>query len=168
MKKKRRPSPSGPEIEVDLIPVLSCMFLLVPALLLAMEAANWASIPVSPPQVAASATDHDTPTEPSPRLAVQVRSDGFAVSLRGRGRSTVDDADVIPRQDAYDFTALMGRAKAAKTNHPRMNEVLLSAEGDVPLQTLVETMDALRGESCDLSEGTPKGDCLMWRVEIEA
>ena len=57
MPKKKRAT--IPPLEVDLIPVLSCMFLLVPALLLAMEAANWASIPVSPPQFTTGAEHTD-------------------------------------------------------------------------------------------------------------
>ena len=44
-------------VEADLIPVLNIMFLLIPALLLAMEVAKFSAITVSPPKFAATADE---------------------------------------------------------------------------------------------------------------
>ncbi|MEM6290712.1 MAG: biopolymer transporter ExbD [Myxococcota bacterium] len=155
--KKRR---SIPPIEVDLIPVLSCMFLLVPALLLAMEAANWAVVPVSPPRTVSAGAANQA--EPLQTLSVQVRGDGFALSM---GRTEGQPAqEVLP----LDYEALAERAIAVKAAHPSVDQVRLSAEGDVSLQSLVDTMDALRGRDCSLSVVGPESECLFWRVEIDA
>ncbi len=155
--KKRR---AIPPIEVDLIPVLSCMFLLVPALLLAMEAANWAVVPVSPPRTVAAGTA--SVDEPVATLSVEVRGDGFALSMRRAGSQATPE--VLP----LDYGVLAARAVAVKTAHPGVDEVRLSAEADVSLQSLVDTMDALRGRDCSLSVVGPESECLFWRVEIDA
>ncbi len=170
MTKKRRSPPSA-EFEVDLIPVLSCMFLLIPALLLAMEAANWASIPVSPPRAVAQRNTSDDPPVERLRFAVQVRSDGFVASV-GSSDAAATAEQTVPMAsssaDDYDYDALSELAALVKREHPSADEVSVSAEGDVSLQTLVRTMDALRGDACHLDAGGPEGECLFWRVEIEA
>ena len=47
------------EIEANLLPVMNVMFLMIPALLMAMEFAQMASINVSPPKFAAAAQQKD-------------------------------------------------------------------------------------------------------------
>jgi len=143
------------------------MFLLVPALLLAMEAANWSAIAVSPPHLS-SAGEETEPPQDVTNVKVMVRADGFVASV-GRSGARARSERVVPNHAAeLDYDGLAALAQELKQSDPRIEQVSLSAEGDIPLQSLVRTMDALRGESCSLAEGTPQGDCLLWRVEIEA
>lgn len=162
-KKKKRVT--IPQLDVDLIPVLSCMFLLIPALLLAMEAANWSSIPVSTPQFT-TAGDYSPPTEPRAELAVQVREDGFALTLRCKGCGGPPDVVGLEGEDGLD--ALRSAAETIKASYPSIEEVSLSAEGTIRLETLVETMDALRGSSCSMLPGEEGTDCLFPGVIIDA
>jgi len=162
IKKKKRAI--IPELEVDLIPVLSCMFLLVPALLLAMEAANWASVPVGPPRhVVEGPADHHR-QEPH-ALHVEVRDDGFVLSV---GCTGCAEDEVVARagQDGYD--GLRTAALEIKASYPTLDLVLLSAQGETRLQTLVETMDALRGERCSVSPDATREGCLFTGVVIDA
>lgn len=163
MPKKKRVT--IPPLEVDLIPVLSCMFLLVPALLLAMEAANWASVPVSPPRFT-----HDGPTTGStdePRaLRVEVREDGYALSL---GRCTTCAPEQVVAQTGEDgLDGLREVAREIKDTHPGVEQVYLSAEASISLQTLVETMDVLRGDTCSLAPDSTREGCLFPGVVIDA
>lgn len=159
-KKKKRVT--IPPLDVDLIPVLSCMFLLIPALLLAMEAANWSSIPVSPPKFA-NQGEHERPTHEQPRLAVEVREDGFAVTL---GRGGLPAVVGLEGEDGLD--GLRSAAEGIKASYPSLENVYLSAEGTIPLQTLVETMDVLRGSTCSLLPGEDPSSCLFPGVIIDA
>ena len=155
-----------PPLEVDLIPVLSCMFLLVPALLLAMEAANWASIPVSPPRVTADPMTGPTDVDEPRQLKVQVREDGFALSL---GRCDgCEPEQVVALLGEAGLDGLRTAAASIKDAYPGLDTVALSAEASISLQTLVETMDVLRGDGCSLAPDSDRQGCLFTGVVIDA
>ena len=93
------------DVQANLLPVMNIMFLLIPALLLAMEFASMASINVSPPKFSS------TPSEPKPEeekkekplnLKVFVMEDGYRVSADGQqegaeaGKATDSKAPTIP------------------------------------------------------------------------
>ena len=151
--------------EPDLIPVLGCMFLLVPALLLAMEVATVGSFTVAPPRIEASTGEdpgHDAPF----RFSVTVRNDGFLAEV-GYVRST-DDAgtEIEVRGAEHDFAALESLAKQLKAQYRDETRVTITAERDIPLQTIVSTIDTLRGRNCSLAD--PGDECLFWDVVIES
>ena len=50
----------------------------------------------------------------------------------------------------YDYAALEAEAKKLKASHENDTAVIISAENHVPMQVLVQTMDALRGTECRL------------------
>ncbi len=177
------------EIVADLLPVLNIMFLLIPALLLAMEFASMASINVSPPKFS------NTPSEPKPleekkekplNLKVFVMEDGYRVSADGQqegaeaGKATDSKAPTIPLAkagaplndwDRYDYAALEASAQKYKSLFPNETIVTLSAESKVPMQALIFTMDALAGRTCKLGKAM-KGekvpdDCYFWQPVVE-
>ncbi len=165
-KKKKRVT--IPELDVDLIPVLSCMFLLIPALLLAMEAANWSSIPVSPPNFVAQGKPGPDSIDERPHLAVEVREDGFAVTIGRCGGCGEGPPDVVGLEGEDGLDGLRSAAEGIKASYPSIETVSLSAEGTIPLQTLVETMDVLRGSECSLLPGETGSNCLFPGVIIDA
>ncbi len=164
MPKKKRAK--IPPLDVDLIPVLSCMFLLIPALLLAMEAANWASIPVAPPSHTASDA-HATDSSDLPRLRIEVREDGFALWL-GRCARCGEPPELVAHDGDDGLEGLRTAVGGVKASYPELDQVYLSAEATIPLQTLVETMDALRGDTCSLSPDADRRGCLFPRVVIDS
>ncbi len=162
---KRRSGALETVIEADLLPVLNIMFLLIPALLLAMEFASMASIDVSPPRMCASCGRSDAVTERF-ELTVEIRSDGFQARVNGS-----DSGEPIPlRGGAHDFAALAVAAKEMKAAHPDKVDVTVRAESAVHMQTLVSTLDTLRGEKCTLA-GMRNGEeaptsCLFWQAVV--
>lgn len=168
--KKAKSSPQAVE-EANVLPVMNVMFLLIPALLLAMEVASMAAITVSPPRHAPTGTEH-APTEPNFELKVRVASDGFWLEA---SKAPVGDAGrpSVPRVgEDYDYAALEAMAGSLKAGHPDERTVYVTAEGDVPLQVIVGTMDAMRGSDCKLAslpEGeTPPPECLFWQPVVQS
>ncbi len=165
MHKKKKRVTLAP-VDADLIPVLSCMFLLIPALLLAMEAANWSSIPVSPPKFV-SGSEILSDSHRRTHLAVQVREDGFALTL-GHCDGCGGPPALIGLEGKDGLDGLRAAAQGIKASYPSIERVYLSAEGTIRLQTLVETMDVLRGSQCSLLPGEDSSSCLFPGVIIDA
>ena len=168
MARSPRKKPQEAQTEASLIPIMSCMFLLIPALLLAMEVARHAEIPVSVPHFTHAGTTTST-DEPEPKFTVRISADGFATA-EGSARAEID----IPTagDGEHDFDALQSKALLHHAAAPDRFTVHLSAENDVPFETVIRTMDALRGPDCSLQavrrgENAPKA-CAFWNVVIES
>lgn len=161
------------EVEANLIPVLSCLFLLIPALLLAMEVAPFTSVRVDSPRFSDL-----TPGDPKPRkeelkLRIHVREDGFVAKFAGSREAPDQSVDIpMTAEGEHDFAALEAKARDLKVLFPEDTSVTLSAEGTIEYQTLVRSMDALRGQECSLA-GTFVGEevppeCYFWQVVVQS
>jgi biopolymer transport protein ExbD len=152
-------------VQANLLPVMNIMFLLIPALLMAMEFASMASINVSPPKFSSA------PSEPKPEdekkekplnLKVFVMEDGYRVSADGQqegaeaGKAADSKAPTIPLAkagaplndyDRYDYAALEASVKKYKSLFPNETIVTISAESKIPMQAMIYTMDALAGRT---------------------
>jgi hypothetical protein len=188
MARKKKKMDDG-EVEANLIPIMNIMFLLIPALLLAMEVASFASVNVSPPKFAAQAKDkkEEKKQEEPLNLKVFIMEDGYRVSASGQqqgaeaGKSADSTKPTIgllkpgsPVDDfeRYNYAGLEAEAKKFKQLFPHETVVTLSAENNIPMQVLITTMDALRGTECRLlkamqGEEVPP-ECLFWQPIVEA
>ncbi len=173
--------------EANVLPVMNIMFLLIPSLLLAMEVAKMATIDVNIPQTAARPSEEPPPTDDKKEalnLKVFIQEDGFRLTTgkQQAGAAAGTEADsknpTIPLKnpsatvvwERYDFEKLEAEAKSLK---PRAKKdevsVTLNAEGEIPMQVLVQTMDALRGSECKLhpEQYDPDSpDCLFWQPVV--
>jgi biopolymer transport protein ExbD len=178
------------EVEANLLPVMNIMFLLIPALLLAMEIAAMAAINVSPPKFAAAANKKktDKKEEKPLNLKVFIMEDGYRVTASGQqegadaGKSADSKKPTIPLAKAgadlddyqrYDYAALEAKAKEYKGLFSHEITVKISAEANIPMQALINTMDALAGTKCKigktLKEGEePPPECYFWQPIVEA
>ncbi|PRP98603.1 ExbD/TolR family protein [Enhygromyxa salina] len=175
--------------EANVLPVMNIMFLLIPALLLAMEVASMAAVAISPPKTTVAPSPNPEPPDAAKRLELKVfiLADGFRVSSAAQqqgadaGKALDSRAPTIPLAkpnapaddyDRYDYAALGAIAVDFKAAYPSETVVTVSAENDIPAQVLIETMDALRGWDCKL--GQLKADqeipaeCMFFRPVIEA
>ncbi|WAS97706.1 biopolymer transporter ExbD [Nannocystis punicea] len=157
-------------VNADLLPVMNVMFLLIPALLLAMEFASMAQISIAVPRSISSPTSQpQNPTQPELGFKVTIGRDGF------RTRSGGGDAGpgTIPMSGGdYDYAALAAAARDLKHLFPAESTVTITAEGDVPMDVLVRTIDVLRGDRCKLGGYTrgeqPGEECMFWSPVIES
>ncbi len=172
MFKRSKKRSDDDEVEPNLIPVLSCLFLLIPALLLAMEVAPFTAVRVEPPKFSDLVEPGDRPETEPLRLRIHVREDGFTA----RYGSTPDSERKIDiplgADGEHDFAALEQRAEELKGRFPDDADVDISAEASIPLHTLVESMDALRGTECSLrgalyGEAVP-AQCYFWNVVVKS
>lgn len=170
---KRRKKDDDAEVEANLIPVLSTLFLLIPALLLAMEIAPFTSVRVEPPKFCGNCTADNTEDPPERlRLKVTVREDGF-VARYGSTSESERTVDIPMGVDGnHDFAALEAKAAELKALFPEDIQVTLSAESSIEYMTLIQSMDALRGTECSLKgalygEREPEG-CYFWSVTVES
>lgn len=187
---RRKKKMEEAEVEANLIPVMNVMFLLIPALLLAMEVARFAAISVSPPKYAAASDNKEEKKEEEKplNLKVFIMNEGYRVSASNQqmgadaGASADSSRPTIPLAKAgapmddyerYDYLALEAKAKELKTLFRNETVVTISAENDIPMQALTRTMDALRGSDCKLLTAMQSGeavpeDCYFWQPIIEA
>ncbi len=165
---KKRSKDGAEEIKADLLPVMNIMFLLIPALLVAMEFASMASVVVSPPNMCGGCSAAAKPPSEPIHFEVEIREDGFKATASGAMLG-----ELIPLQNgAHDFAALAERTRTLKHTHPDEARVTVTAESRVHMQTLVQTLDTLRGDECRLA-GVAKGEapsaqCLFWQVTISS
>lgn len=185
------------EIEVpdaNVLPVMNIMFLMIPALLLAMEVASLAAIGVSPPKFAAAPSEkkEEEKKEEKPlNLKVFIMEDGFRVSTASQqegaeaGKAQDSSKPTIPLAkpgspmtdyERYNYAALEAEAKKLKEGHKSETVVTLSAENSIPMQVLIKTMDAARGRDCRLvpflestdENAEPPEECLFFMPIVEA
>lgn len=177
--------------EANVLPVMNIMFLLIPALLMAMEVASMAAVPVSQPQFAAA-----PPKDPPPpkeedkkplKLKVFIQEDGFRVSAAGQQEGAAAGQEANSKQptiglknagaakayDRYDFAALQAKAQEFKKSHPHESTVTFSAESGIPMSVLVSAMDSMRGDKCKLkvvdASGKPSPDtCFFYNAVLES
>lgn len=168
---RKKPGTDEESTDPNVLPVMNIMFLMIPALLLAMEVAKMAAITVSPPNFCAPgcSAETDTPSTEKPlKLEVFIRDDGFRISTAEQPQDGIPLArPAAPTDDyeRYDYAALEAKAKELKAKAPNEAVVTVSAENDVPMQVLINTMDALRGSGCDPL--TPE-QCLFFDPIVEA
>jgi biopolymer transport protein ExbD len=176
--------------EANVLPVMNIMFLLIPALLLAMEVASMAAIAVSPPKFAAAPSDkkEEEKKEEKPlQFKVFILEDGFRVTTAAQqegaeaGKAQDSSGPSIPLAkpgadltdyDRYDYVALEAKARELKAKAKMETVVTISAENSIPMAVLVKTMDAVRGTECKLlmvSEDEPvPEECLFFQPIVEA
>ena len=163
----------GEEAEANLLPVMNVMFLLIPALLLAMEIAPFASVPVQAPRFSTLTNEpsQDPPKELL-RLRVVVREDGFSARYGSSPESEREIDIPLGTDGKHDFAALEGRAAELKALFPDDPVVNLTAENGIEYGTLVQSMDALRGSECSLAGAlvgeTVPPECYFWSVVVES
>ena len=190
MARVRKPSEPLEIEEANVLPVMNIMFLLIPALLLAMEVASLAAIAVSPPKFAAAPSDkkeEEKKDEKPLKFKVFILADGFRITTASQqegaeaGKAQDSSGPSIPLAkpgadesdyERYDYAALEAKAKELKEVASHETVVTISAENDIPMQVLISTMDAVRGSDCKLlmlkeDEPVPE-ECLFFQPIVEA
>jgi len=160
------------EVEANLLPVMNVMFLLIPALLLAMEVAPFSSITVVPPKFSDLAEPNEKPTTEPLKFKVAVREDGFSARYGSSPESERSIDIPLGADGKHDFVALEKRAAELKALFPEDVVVNITAESGIEYGTLVHSLDALRGSKCSLAgafqgEEVP-AECYFWSVVVES
>ena len=149
-----------------------------------------AAIVVSPPKFAAAPPKEDQKKEEEKekplKLKVFIMEEGYRIQASGQqdgaeaGKEVDSSKPTIPlakpgapmtEYDRYDYAKLEAKAKEYKARAKNEQIVTISAVNTIPMQVLVQTMDALRGTECKLmkaKDGEVPPECYFWQPIIEA
>lgn len=140
--------------ELNIVPFLDIVMNVLMFVLATITATFTATIESAPPRMGGGARASDAP---SLGLNVMIVSDGFSVKARGGNVATgcseatgMGSGLAVPlKNGAYDYAELKRCARVLKSLSPEFREetqVTLSANPNVPFQTIASTMDALRSD----------------------
>jgi len=150
-------------LDLDVTPFLNVMFMLILSTLAMTAWTQLAMLNVQAPQLGGDAAGNGA--EPPPNasalnLTVFILRDGFNIAATG---ATLDGASegrpgqpLLPKvsitqggktTQGYDFKGLQKRLIEIKKTFPAEQSMIISADGDVPYDAVVQTMDASRKSS---------------------
>ena len=179
--------------ELDLVPIMNLVTILIPFLLMAAQFVSYAVIDSTLPAIGPPQTIEDQEDEEEPlNLSVFITDKGFTVAgsaavLKGEGGGEEGEEKgptiecrtpgcVYSREgdgpaEAYDVMELRRLLTEIKEEYPDEQNVILVPEPDVPYEVLVLTMDATRenpdaGDADGDTEGQCNGRCLFPFVVI--
>jgi biopolymer transport protein ExbD len=140
---RKRPS-SGSEL--DLLPVMNLVTILIPMLLMGATVVNLSVIDTTLPAI----TDPDRiPDEPGLRLTVAITDQGLGLKSAAGGVEASEDLQLPCHAqpcgvDGYDYDGLTDALARIKDEHPDESSLILLPEERVPYEVLVKVMDAAR------------------------
>lgn len=140
MARRFRRRRSGDAEELNVTAFMNLMVVLVPFLLLSAVFSEITIHELNLPSLSES-TREAKDDKPKLALEVVIRADRLEVQDRNGGMAP----RVIPNRDArHDFAALNNRLIEVKQSYPDITAVTLLLEPNVPYDTLISTMDAVR------------------------
>ncbi len=142
------------EPELNLVPIMAILIILIPVLLYAFTFFEVKVQAVAAPRLgpAQKSKKKDDEEDKKPlNLTVLVTKDGFA--LKQQAELTDEPEPPIPKRTfsvkgqeivEYDYPALYSRVRKKKIDHPHETTINVGAEMDIPWQTIARTIDATR------------------------
>ena len=152
--------------ELNIVPYLDVVVNLVMFMLLSMTGLiTLGVLNVSAPKIGGEAAGATAQAEAGPRLllTVAIGKQGFYIAGSGGvlGPDASADASDLSRPPTvplkadgrYDFAALTSQLATIKEKYPSETQVILSADGDVVYEVLIQTMDACREQVVKGADG---------------
>ncbi|MFH1810735.1 MAG: biopolymer transporter ExbD [Pseudomonadota bacterium] len=149
---QRRHRAAEPDSELNLIPIMNLVLMLIPAILITAAFVEITVINVSAPQLGPDREARPAqPTPPELRLTVLISDGGFTLASSGATLGP-EQGSPSPRQPTvprtasgdYDWAALGQRLATIKDAFPEETRLIIAAEPDIPYEVVVATMDASR------------------------
>ncbi len=147
------------EADLELMPVMNLVAILIPMLLMGVQVLHLAVIDTTLPAIGPPPDDDSTP---GLRLTVAVTDQGLG--LKSAAGVLPSDAELeLPCEarpcgvDSYDYSGLTGALSRIKDDHPDEQSLILLPEERVPYEVLVRVMDAAREDREQVAaDGTPR------------
>lgn len=154
--------------ELDLVPIMNLVTILIPFLLMASSFVSLAAIDSTLPAIGAPPEPTNEEPEPTLSLSLQITGEGFKViggddRLKGDGEGKDKKGLPIPCKqpgcptpDSYDIEALNDLLGKLKDDWEDEETVILVPESDVPYEVIIMTMDASRNDPNKTVDGKPR------------
>ncbi|MEM6958201.1 MAG: biopolymer transporter ExbD [Myxococcota bacterium] len=149
-------------VELDLIPVMNLLVILIPFLLMGASFFHIGIIPASLPSHVAEAPPNEEPSEKiTVNLVVKASSLEFTVSSATMDQAaTTALARNFPRSSAgFDGDAVEAYLRGLKERHPTSDAMIVLPEPDVKFEELVAILDRTR--EFDTGRLDDQGEALM-------
>jgi biopolymer transport protein TolR len=140
--------------EINLVPYLDILMNLIMFMLLSITGLSaFGILNVNAPNYGGPAAQVEEGDKPKLLLSVLISKQGFYVAATGgvlgqqQAAANPDEAPPsIPKKGdgTYDYNALTESMVNVKREFPAESKVIIGAEGDIPYEVLVQTMDAIR------------------------
>lgn len=150
--------------ELDLVPIMNLVTILIPFLLMASSFVSLAVIDSTLPAIGAPQESSDDQEE-TLSLSIAVTDEGFTVmgndtALKSKDEEGEDPGPNVPCKqlgcptpEAYDTKELTRLLGELKDRWPDEENVILVPESDVEYEVLILTMDAARNDPTNTSGG---------------
>jgi biopolymer transport protein ExbD len=145
MRRRRARMPVDPP-EINLVPLLDMVSLLIQLMLVTAQFGAYAELPSTAAAQGAGSPDAEALT-----LVVRPTLDGFSVQWREGDAAAPVQARDLPcattpcdAPEDYDGHALRELAASLRSGHPGERQVLVQPARGVPFEVVVRTMDLLR------------------------
>ncbi len=152
----RRAKPAGLE-DINLVPIMSILVILIPMLIFAFTFFEVTVQSVAAPKMGARSSKPKQEQERKPlNLTVVIRDDSFLLKYQDEDQD--DPETTIQRREFgpdssrtepywdYDYAELYNRLADIKTRFPDEQQINIGAEMHIPWQTIARTIDAARLE----------------------
>lgn len=150
------------ESELDLVPIMNLVTILIPFLLMSAQFVSLAVIDSTLPAIVNTPTEvENDPEEDKLNLSLLITSKGFTIAGGDKVLEKDDEENgpLVPCLDAgcsnpesYDYIGLTRRLVMLKDRYPDEENVILVPESDIAYEVLVLTMDASRNDQDDLDD----------------
>lgn len=139
------------ETELNLIPIMNLVLMLIPTILISAVFVQLSVINVAPPIGCVRWPNPQEKPTPQPlNLKITLQEQGISLSGSGGVLPGPDaKSPTIPKManGQYDWPALTAKLAEIKDAFPEDERVILTGDGDVPFESLVRAMDASRETS---------------------
>jgi len=152
-KRKRKTKFDEGSHDLNLVPMMNLVLLLIPTILITASFVEITVINVAAPQIGGGApTEQEKPEKPPLNLTIVLTDQGFTIAGSGGvlGQAEADPnaakGPTIPKtgDGKYDWEGLTRKLVEIKDAFPEETKVIINAEPDIKYEFLVGTMDAAR------------------------
>jgi biopolymer transport protein ExbD len=138
--------------ELDLVPIMNMVTILIPFLLLSVQFVSIAVIDSTLPAIGKPAEPTNEEPEEKLNLSVAITDKGYTImgasgvlgNPKGEGATVPCVRDGCPGAEAYDTKKLTEMLGQIKDEYPDEENVILVPESSIPYEVLIATMDSTR------------------------
>ena len=150
--------------ELDLVPIMNMVTILIPFLLLSVQFVSIAVIDSTLPAIGKPTETTDEPQEEKLNLSVAITDKGYTIlgasgvlgNAKGEGATVPCLRDGCPSAEAYDQAKLTEMLGQIKDEFSEEKNVILVPESNIPYEVLIATMDATREDPETKENGKPR------------
>lgn len=148
--------------ELDLVPIMNMVTILIPFLLLSVQFVSIAVIDSTLPAIGKPTEAQEEEPEEKLNLSVLITSKGFtiaganAVLGEGDGPTIPCLRDGCPGVEAYDTETLTRKLGEIKDQYEKEENVIIVPEANIPYDVLIATMDASREDENTKVDDKPR------------